>query len=211
MAHRYWRVKATSLDSGAPYMACAELSLATLEEGPNIATGGTPVADSYYAPEGLTSAKAFDGNTGTYWACNGTGTAAYIGYDFGAGNDKDILEVRYTVRNDAYHHQAPTAATIDYSDDGSVWTVAKTISGMAAWSQGETRVWQIARTGGTVVEVAKAIGYAVLGAADKVEVQKAIGYAVIGGDTSRVEVAKIVGYAVVNPVLVRRPVVFCAA
>ncbi len=109
-------------------------------------------------------ADAFDDNTATYWASSqGAGScigAAYIGQDFGAGNEK---EIRYfTVRSVA--GSVPTYTAFQFSDDNSVWGTALVIarvntSGIFSYpvdSFGAHRYWRLLCNGnpaGTYVEV----------------------------------------------------------
>jgi len=136
--HRYWRVKVTGQNLGgtAGYIRAAEIQMRTTSGGADQCTGGTAMADSFYAPEGLTAANAFDDSIFTDWASNGTGNNSWIGYDLGAGNAKDIVEVAWTVGNDA--SQVPTDVTIDYSDDGSTWTPKWSETGLVFHASGTT-------------------------------------------------------------------------
>jgi hypothetical protein len=116
-AHRYWRCKVTS---GPTFNAASEIEFKETSGGTDTATGGTALQDSNFS--GLPAANAFDNNINTHWASNGTGTAAYIGYDHGSGVTKDIIEVTWRARNDGSFAQAPSGFDIQYSDDGSSWT-----------------------------------------------------------------------------------------
>lgn len=138
--HRYWRVKATTMHgSSGNYMACQELRFLTTYDGVQVATGGTAISDSAYP--GLPASNAFDGTNGQ-WASNGTGTASWIGYDFGVGNAVAPLEVWYTPRGDSSYLQIFTEATLDYSDDGSTWTPFKTWT-PGTWGQGNTKALDV--------------------------------------------------------------------
>lgn len=113
--HRYWRLFCTE-NGGNAYTTVAELELRETEGGPNVATGGTPISGGSGADDTGPS-NAFDGNTGTQWA-RSSASNTWVGYDFGAGNKKDIIEISVT------HNvlgQAVKNCTFDYSDDGLVW------------------------------------------------------------------------------------------
>src|SRR6185369_12669050 len=126
-AHRYWRAKVTTVNGGGSFVAAAELEMReTAHVGNDICAGGTALADSAFA--GLPATNAFDNTLSTLWACNGTGTAAYIGYDFGSGVTKNINEIVWTARNDGSYTQYPTALSLEYSDNGSSWTAKWTES-----------------------------------------------------------------------------------
>jgi hypothetical protein len=136
-AHRYWRIKVTAVNGGGSFVAASEIEM---REAPNVGSdlcnGGTALADSAFA--GLPASNAFDnkGDLSTLWANNGTGTAAYIGYDFGSGVTKNINQVHWTARNDGSYTQYPTAFTVDYSDDGSSWT-SKWTESSVTFTQGQ--------------------------------------------------------------------------
>lgn len=132
-SYRYWRVKATTMHgSSSGYMGCMELRFLTDWDGPQAATGGTAISDSAFA--GTTASNAFDGSE-LLWASNGTGTASYIGYDFGSA--VEVKEVWYTPRPTSTN-QIFTAANIDGSDDGSAWTTVVSWT-PAAWTSGGTQ------------------------------------------------------------------------
>lgn len=119
-AHRYWRMYITANNgySGGFYMVIGELQFRTSIGGSNVATGGTPISDSSFS--GRPASNAFDGNTSTSWASAGTGLPHYIGYDFGAGNEKDIVEMSVLPADQLA--QWPTDWQLQYSDDGSTWS-----------------------------------------------------------------------------------------
>lgn len=120
-AHRYWRVRGITYN-GNP-MGCAELELRTAIGGATVCTGGTAFASTNYDGS-LIPSHAFDGNAtdGHEWAASGINNE-YIGYDFGAGNDKAIVEVRYVARQ-LFGVQSPNGAVLEYSDDNVTYTIA---------------------------------------------------------------------------------------
>lgn len=139
-AHRYWRINSTA-NGGATETAIVELQMYESEFGPNVCTGGTASASSNltgYGPE-----DAFDGflgDTGTSssiisaWA--GATNAEWLAYDFGLGNDKEIVAIGIHGRQSAWTTQMPTAFSVQYSDNGSTWTTAWSESGLS-WSARE--------------------------------------------------------------------------
>jgi hypothetical protein len=127
-AHRYWRVYITGAQNN-PYVSAAEIQMFTATGGPNVCSGGTAFASSYYAPEARTPPTAFDGNTNTSTSWTNSGATnpsvanpEWIGYDFGAGNDKDIIGFNWFLRNDGFWGQAPSNFKLQYSDDNVSWT-----------------------------------------------------------------------------------------
>lgn len=123
-AHRYWRLR----NLATSYFTCTELQMREVAGGPNVVGGGTPIASSVYQGTYLT-ARAFDGNTGMpEWHSDGAGAGNnWLGYDFGAGNAKDIVQIVYSQRSEA--SWSPNSWAFEYSDDGSDWTTARVGSG----------------------------------------------------------------------------------
>jgi hypothetical protein len=135
-AHRYWRIKATTTNGTEPnIVAVAEVEMYTSATGADVCTGGTALSDSN--GYGTAASGAFNNTYGdtSLWICNNTGTAAYIGYDFGSGNDKDIVQVGIWPRPSTWYYQAPQGFDIQYSDDGSSWTTSYSITGVS-WDKG---------------------------------------------------------------------------
>ena len=107
-AHRYWRIRSPTAD---PY-GLSEVEMRTVTGGPDVTTGGTAIASAFYTGGGgFPPSNAFDNNNATLWT---TFTVArpvgghWIGYDFGAGNEKDILEFTLRSRSDGFANEAPT-------------------------------------------------------------------------------------------------------
>lgn len=138
-SHRYWRVLVTA-SAGGGDTACNELELRSSSGGANLTGTGTPISGSEYSA-GYADDYAFDGNAANSWnSSGGLGTTAWIGYDFGAGNAHDIIEIAFKARGD-YVGNAPTDMQVEYSDDGSSWTTKWSITGQTGWSTNETRVF----------------------------------------------------------------------
>ena len=135
--YRFWRLYITAADSGQ-YSGLAELvfNIAGVRQ-----LGGTALASSFFS--GAAAANGFDGNTATDWANNGglPGTPAWLRYDFGAGNEKEIDEVKITAR--AYTGQGPKSFEIQSSNDGTTWDVHVSVSGASAWGSLEQRTFAI--------------------------------------------------------------------
>ncbi len=118
-AHRYWRVYFTAGVSA--YTTVSEAQLREYLGGADLTGSGTASADSTYTGA-YPASNAFDDDTSTQW----TSAATYphwLKYDFGSGNDTAVTE--YTLRAKTEHvDDMPTAWQLEYSDDGSTWTVA---------------------------------------------------------------------------------------
>lgn len=145
-AHRYWRINITDWYNGVG--ALSELEFYRVANEAKISTaGGTPSASSTAFGS---VADAFDGvlGGGNYWHPNG-GSAAWLAMDFGSGNAKEVSAVAILDRQDA--QQGPTAFDVQYSDDGSSWTTAWSVSGLAfsgskKWSidpDAGYRIWRL--------------------------------------------------------------------
>ena len=112
--YRYWRTRLANCQSNA--FTFAEVTMAIALGGSNQCTGGTALG------LGGTPANAFDAATGTIW----TGSFAnhcYIGYDFGAGVTKKIIEISMLSRQDAttFFNQWGRTVYVEASSDGTAW------------------------------------------------------------------------------------------
>lgn len=123
-AHRYWRALCTR--SAFSLASIAELTLRTVADGAQAATGGTAYASSVTTT--FTAAKAFDGVIGAggngtnAWESLSTGAGdEWVAYDLGAGNEKDIVEVSVSLFVESTGY-IPLRVTIQWSDDGTNWT-----------------------------------------------------------------------------------------
>lgn len=137
--HRYWRIYVTDTDGGDGYTEIAEIEMAESTLGQNVCTGGTAIASSYFG--GNTPDKAFDGSYSIDpgWIGSSASFPQWIGYDFGAGNDKDIQAVNITCPNSGYTGRSPKTFDVQWSDDGSSWTTAWSVSSSTGWSTNEFR------------------------------------------------------------------------
>lgn len=127
--HRYWRFKGTGgfdIGAGNRYWNVAEVGFFDKDYN-NLTGSGTAIANAVFS--GFPASNAFDGSTSSLVSLNanaahaGTGEC-YIGYDF--GTDVEVQFARI------YNYSSLTGLTVEYSDDGSTWTVAKTVSGSIA-------------------------------------------------------------------------------
>jgi hypothetical protein len=147
-AHRYWRVYISSVQDGSNYVSCMELEMHTSIGGASVCTGGTASASS--DGFGWVPANAFDGSTaGNGWhSGNGAlpGTVEWLKYDFGSGNDKDIVEFSYASRATFQTTQAPRDFQLQYSDDNSAWTTLIDRQFETAWTSGQTRTYSASNT-----------------------------------------------------------------
>ena len=136
-AHRAWRAKTTA--AAGAYIAWSEMQIRIVVGGADVTGGvGTAIADSFYAPEGLSADKAFDNDINTKWACNGSGTNSWLGWDFGATTSDwvDAAQFALTTRNDGSWGQNASGLSFDYSDDwnGSSGTWTSYFTASPAWT-----------------------------------------------------------------------------
>jgi hypothetical protein len=113
--HRYWRLY---LEAGLTnYGTIREVAFRSAVQGPTRIGAGTPSADTVFSGT-YTADKAIDGNTTTYWCSTNTAFPHWWKYDFGAGNDVDIIEVLCTWETG----YKPTGTLyLQYSDDDTNW------------------------------------------------------------------------------------------
>jgi hypothetical protein len=143
LTKRFWRVN-ISLCQTTQFPSCSLLEFRTSASGPQAATGGQPIGESALDSVTYRVQNVFDANNATFWVTlHGFGEMPdWIGYDFGA--DVNIVEMAFRNRPDGFGvNESPKDFTIEYSGDGDNWTVAKTVTGEAAWAAGETRVYSI--------------------------------------------------------------------
>ena len=160
-AHRYWRLQ-VRLTAYNDWVGLGELQMRTSIGGMNVATGGTPSASAVYAT--YTAAKAFDGLTtdtgvGNGWwtgvrniGDTGLGSFAWLKYDFGAGNEKDIQEIAIFApgTGGVPVWDMPTAWNFQYSDDNVNWKTQRSYAfdtTTPAWALSSSRVYDVRALG----------------------------------------------------------------
>lgn len=110
-ARRYWRLRVTEVNAGTS-LILTELEMYVARGGANQATGGTPFGSAG------SPANAFDGSTASSYTAE---LPAIIGYDFGAGNAKDLTHI--IARCGASVFGIPFVYFVESSDDNSTWTI----------------------------------------------------------------------------------------
>ncbi len=130
-AHRFWRLWITQ--TGDNYAAFAEIELHSTVGGPDLTVpGGAVTASGSEATNPV--ANSIDNNAATQWSSWNTAVPLFWRYDFGPGNAVEIVEVKITSRNDTWYNEAPGKFSVQYSDDGTNWYTAWTVS--ATWTSG---------------------------------------------------------------------------
>lgn len=136
--HRYWRVYCRLNSGNGSFTGLTEVEMATSAAGADVTSTTFAIGSGSYQAGSVTTAFNND-FTGDVVQWNGTGAGQYVGQDFGAGNEQDIVEVRIRPNKDAANR---TFGEIDiqYSDDGSTWTTSWSIT-QTSWSVGTTQTF----------------------------------------------------------------------
>jgi hypothetical protein len=136
-AHRHWRIYQHVMNGGTA-TSYAEVEMRIAPGGADQCTGGTPSAS--HAPSAGVPANAFanDGTT-TSLTIASTGET-WLAYDFGAGNEKDIVEVAITGTSPT--NRSPAYFRVDWSDDGVDWTTEWKVGPVTTgWATNVARVF----------------------------------------------------------------------
>jgi hypothetical protein len=152
-AHRYWRLNAAAISGTV--MRIGDMQLRTAINGANVAVGGTASASA--VGSGHTASLAFDGSGATAWWAAAASTAEWLAYDFGLGNEKDIVEMALTVDGAAYSSMV-RAGALEWSDNGSAWTPLFAFYEQI-WSGNETKVFTYRDPGQVPVNLKAVWGY----------------------------------------------------
>jgi F5/8 type C domain len=126
--HRYWRLYCTA-GNGEPNLSLAEIQLRASLGGADETGSGTA------SSSGGTAANGFDNNNTTLVTTTSGAYPHWIAYDFGAGNEKDIVEIAINTRTQIRY--SPTDFQLQWSDDNSAWTTLFTIEGYGQWPTGQ--------------------------------------------------------------------------
>lgn len=128
-AHAYWRVNITG-NNGGSLVEIIELQFRQTAGVTSVPSGGAPLYSSQNPnnnPDNL-AAAAFDGSYSTKWTSNGN-VPQYLGYHFAS----PIYVAEVSIR-DSHASYAPKDFTIEYSDDGSIWTAISSVTNQTGWS-----------------------------------------------------------------------------
>jgi hypothetical protein len=138
-AHTYWRINVTANAGDTNYLAIAEVEMRATVGGADECSGGTATASSSSA--GFEADKAFDNDAATRWSTPTPGmTTGWLQYQF--ASPVDVTE--YTIQaHPSTPARSPKNWTLEYSDDGTDWTVTDTRTNEANWADGETRVLEV--------------------------------------------------------------------
>lgn len=144
--YRYWRVYWTG-----PTQDGVNSSIAEIEFRSSVGVGvtnppATGVAIGGDFDSGIVGyAKAFTNSAADYWAKNGSSWngLAWVGWDYGAGNTLNVVQVRLIAGPGTIAQGAPLSFKIEGSSNGSTWNTVKTVTGEANWGSNESRLYSV--------------------------------------------------------------------
>lgn len=136
--HLYWRIAVTAVTSGSnPNVN--ELEFRLTSGGADQTSGGTAIESAHLSS--FVPARAFDNNSTTCWVAAGA-SPWWIGYQFASPvSIHEIALTAYVTGDGGTSAQSPKDFTIDYSDNGSSWTTASTVTGQVSWTSAQQRLF----------------------------------------------------------------------
>lgn len=139
---RYWRINVVTGGNGGGntgYFSIAELEMRATTGGADLTGGETASASDERS--GFEASLAIDNDSGTSWSpSNDPAFPLYLDVDYGSDGGVEITEVSLTART-GYSSQMVLDFDVQYSEDDVTWTTAWSVSGEAAYTDGETRVF----------------------------------------------------------------------
>ena len=166
--HRYWRINVSAVIDSSNYFAVSNLEFRESAGGADACDVADKDFRAYnevgnYTSNSSAARDAFNDNTSDWQYVSASGLPKWLMWDFGAGTEKDIIEVFIELDGENYSNvdQAPKDFTFEYSDDNSSWTVAKAVSGELPWSGGEARTFTFSASpsGTTTLTIQHSISY----------------------------------------------------
>lgn len=149
-AHRYWRIRFLGQNGGSSsgnlLILIPEIEMRTSIGGTDQCAGGTAIgSNGYAAGSSEDPPSAFDNNSSTFYqgwfVATGSDASQYsptwIGYDFGSGNDKDIIEIGISAHS-SFLSRTPRIFIVESSDDSVTWTF-EWLSTPKTWSAATMR------------------------------------------------------------------------
>lgn len=135
--HRYWRINVSANNGSAGNVAIAEMELRASSGGADLTTPYPTLTSG--DESSFPFINALDNNTSTFHQWLGATLPKYAGVDFGSAT-KDIVQISITAHM-SYSDRCPKDFSIQWSDDGSTWTTAWSVTGQTGWTSGQTRVF----------------------------------------------------------------------
>jgi hypothetical protein len=140
--YSYYRVLFSAAQSGA-YISLAKVEFRDSVGGTNLASGGTPSADSFYSA-GYESDKAFDADATTVWASAAT-FPHWLKYTF--PGPVTVGELAIQAVNSGYGTltESPKDFVLQYSPNNTDWTTVLSATGQTSWSYGQVRTYAVSQ------------------------------------------------------------------
>jgi len=139
VAARYWRlyIRGNQANPDHQWTQVASVEMMGVLGGPDLCTGGTPIASSDQA--GAEIANLFDHNAATFWGPTSGNMPCYAGYIF--ANPVAIRAFSIQARN-AYTNEGTCLwnYSLEYSTDGIIWTNAEDYQETVGWVNSEIRI-----------------------------------------------------------------------
>lgn len=142
LGHRYWRVYVTATN-GSGFVGVSDIKMmADVNAGPDTGPDKTTIFSTEYSTGNEKAANAFDNDptAGPCWASSGAALPQWIGQDI-PDTRPHVMRVTIRSRSSADAAQAPKDFAIQYSDDGSSWTTAWSVTNQTGWGDYETRTF----------------------------------------------------------------------
>lgn len=139
-ATRVWRMNITGNDGAvSASVAIAELQFRSVVGVGETPSGGWSGTNGQWGGAEIHQA-AFDANDATYWG-NWITNPKTLYYTF---QSRKVLAQLYVKSRASNPTQAPSAFTVDYSDDfGNSWTTVLTVTGSTGWTDGQARTYNV--------------------------------------------------------------------
>lgn len=145
--HAYWRVRVTANNGAVSASEIRRLQLRGSAGGADQAGGGTAISSGAFSTAYL-PAFAFGPDNGVLadeknsWAStNGSPVNVWLGYRF--ASPIPVAEVALIAPKSEPRTQMPRDFAIEFSDNGTTWTTARTYRGATGWSAGELRAYTV--------------------------------------------------------------------
>jgi len=136
-AHRYWRIFSYWVDEAI--VQIAECELRESEGGADVTGSGTASASSEYGA-GYEANKGFDNTVAVWASANNSYLNQWLKYDFGVGQEKDIVEVAIAAQS-GLPKRTSTEFELQYSDDNTNWTKLYEYREIPPFTDGNLRVF----------------------------------------------------------------------
>jgi len=124
--HRYWRMLITAMNH--PRAIICEIEMRESVGGPDVTSTSFAIASSGTGQEAFNN-TGVGISGGEYWEPAGPDVGEWVGQDFGAGNEKAIVEMKFW-QNSAY---ALPQVDLQYSDNAVDWTTIYSVTYTPSW------------------------------------------------------------------------------